>query len=97
MKDTCTHFIASYLALSLTAAIPMAESDSSASGRGSESNASESLGVKTLQVRSMILASFRETPPETGFWILLQYLRHLQNAREPSAALKSSSPQSATA
>jgi len=67
MKDTCTHFIASYLALSLTAAIPMAESDSSASGRGSESNASSSLGVKTLQVRSMILASFRETPPKPDF------------------------------
>jgi hypothetical protein len=60
MKDTCTHFIASYLALSLTAIIPMTESDASVSGRGSGSSVSESLGIRTLQVRSIVLASFRD-------------------------------------
>jgi hypothetical protein len=91
MKDTCAHFIAAYLPLSLTAAIPMAESDASISDHDSESSVSESLGIRTLQARSMVLASFRN-PLETEFGILLQYLRPPQNAREHPAAPKSSPP-----
>jgi hypothetical protein len=59
MKTTYTHFIAAYLPLSLTTIIPMAESD-----HDSESSLSESLDTKTLQARSMVLASFRN-PPES--------------------------------
>jgi len=59
MKTTYTHFIAAYLPLSLTTIIPMAESD-----HDSKSSLSESLDTKTLQARSMVLASFRNPPPE---------------------------------
>jgi len=62
MKNTYTHFIAAYLPLSLTTVIPMAESDASVSDHDSESSLSESLGIKTLQARSMVLASFRKPP-----------------------------------
>jgi hypothetical protein len=42
MKDTCTHFLAAYLPLSLTTAIRMAKSDASVSEHDSESSLSES-------------------------------------------------------
>jgi hypothetical protein len=64
MKDTCTHFLAAYLSLSLTTAIPMAKSDASISEHDSESSLSESLGTETLQEKPMVPGSFRG-PPET--------------------------------
>lgn len=62
MKSTYTHFTTAYLPLSLTTVIPMAESDASVSDHDSESSLSESLGIKTLQARFMVLASFRKPP-----------------------------------
>jgi len=47
IKDTCTLFIAAYLPLSLTTAIPLAESDTSVSDHDFESSLGESPGTKT--------------------------------------------------
>jgi len=72
-KNTCTHFTAAYIPLSLTTIIPMAESDASVSDHDSESSLSKSLHTKTLQARSMVLASFSKPPgSESGqnlIWI----------------------------
>ena len=71
MENADTHFVADYLHLSLTTVIFIAESDASVSDHDSESSLSESLGIKTLQARSMVLASFRKPPETESGWNLI--------------------------
>jgi hypothetical protein len=62
IKDTCIYFITTYLTLSLTAAISMAESDAFVGTNESDCSLSESLGTKTLQARPIVPDSFRDNP-----------------------------------
>jgi hypothetical protein len=74
----------------------MAESDASVSGHGSESSVSESLGIKTLQARSMVLASFRDpSKPNFGYSYNTCNVRGMRENLQQRQ--KSSSPQSVTA